>query len=62
MPRASSLGDRLQAEFGARAELISGSGGIFVVAVDGRELFSKAKAGRFPEPDEIVAMIKELSA
>jgi len=52
----------LQAEFGARAELISGSGGIFVVAVDGRELFSKAKAGRFPEPDEIVAMIKELSA
>jgi len=48
----------LQREFGAEIELVAGAGGIFVVAADGREIFSKAKAGRFPEPAEIIVAIK----
>jgi len=58
LPKASSLGDHLQREFGAEAELIAGSGGVFVVSVDGREIFSKVKAGRFPEAGEVIAAIK----
>jgi selT/selW/selH-like putative selenoprotein len=36
-------------------ELVRGSRGAFEVKVDGRLVFSKAEAGRFPEPDEIFA-------
>lgn len=48
----------MQRELGAETELIAGAGGVFVVAVDGREIFSKAKAGRFPEVGEVIAAIK----
>lgn len=36
-----------------------GSGGIFVVSADNRELFSKKKEGRFPTEREIVEMLRE---
>jgi len=54
------LGDQLQSEFGAEVELIAGSGGVYIVAVDGQEIYSKAKSGRFPEPEEIIAIVKRL--
>ena len=38
-------------------ELVAGSGGIYDIVADGREIFSKAKAGRFAEPDEIIRLI-----
>ena len=45
--------------FGAEAELIRGSGGIFDVVVDGKKVFDKHKQGRFPEPGEVVKLLKQ---
>jgi selT/selW/selH-like putative selenoprotein len=42
----------------AEIGLIAGSGGIFKVSVDGKEIFSKKKAGRFPEISEIMATLQ----
>jgi selT/selW/selH-like putative selenoprotein len=36
---------------------VAGSGGVFEVTADGRELFSKIRQGRFPEPGEIEKLI-----
>ena len=58
LPRASSLGDELNKNFGAEVELIAGGGGIYDIVVDGKKIFSKNKAGRFPEPQEIITLIK----
>ena len=42
---------------GVEAELVRGDDGIFDVVVDGRLVFSKHEAGRFPDPDEILAKL-----
>jgi len=39
---------------------VRGSGGIFVVSVDNRTLFSKKEYGRFPTESEIIEKIKAL--
>ncbi len=44
-------------EVGADVELISSSGGVFEVTVDGNLLFSKKALGRFPEEREVVGLI-----
>jgi len=38
----------------AHLELIEGRGGVFEVAKDGKTIFSKKQAGRFPAVDEIL--------
>jgi selenoprotein W-related protein len=43
---------------GVQPELIAGSGGVFEVKVDGKLIFSKAVAGRFPDTAEILSAIK----
>ncbi|NOX25226.1 MAG: SelT/SelW/SelH family protein [Deltaproteobacteria bacterium] len=53
--------DQLQSEFGANIELIAGAGGVFTVTANGIEVFSKKKSGHFPEPDEIVILLKQNS-
>lgn len=40
-------------------KLVRGDGGIFDVVVDGRRIFSKHEALRFPEPQEILALLAE---
>ena len=60
LPRASSLGEEVKENFGATVELIAGAGGVFDIAVDNKMVFSKGKTGRFPEPGEIVGLIKSL--
>ncbi|MCP4604994.1 MAG: hypothetical protein GY847_31480 [Proteobacteria bacterium] len=45
-------------EFGADVELVAGSGGIFDVVVDNKMVFSKHAVGRFPDPGEVVDLIK----
>ena len=50
---AACLKDR----FDVDAELIEGAGGIFDVAVDGEIVYSKHDTGRFPEHDEVVALL-----
>ena len=37
-----------------------GSGGIFVVSADNKQLFSKKESGRFPSEAEILEKIKAL--
>jgi len=37
--------------------LVRGSGGEFEVSVDGRLIFSKKQAGRFPHASEVLAQI-----
>jgi selT/selW/selH-like putative selenoprotein len=52
------LGDELKKELDAEIELIAGGGGIFDISVDGNMVFSKFKKGHFPQPEEIVGLIK----
>jgi selT/selW/selH-like putative selenoprotein len=47
----------IKAKRGIDPELIEGHGGVFEVRVNGKLVFSKLTAGRFPEPDEILGAI-----
>jgi selenoprotein W-related protein len=38
--------------------LIEGSGGVFDVTANGRLIFSKRQAGRFPETEEILGQLR----
>ena len=48
----------LKDKFGADVTLVPGSGGVYDVVVDGRQIFSKGQAGRFPEEGEIETLIR----
>ncbi len=48
----------LEAELGAETELIKGDNGVFDVVADGRLVFSKHEAGRFPEEAEILTALR----
>ena len=39
-------------------ELVRGGGGVFDVSLDGKLLFSKHKQDRFPEPGEILSILR----
>ena len=58
-PRASSLEDELNSEFDADVELIASAGGVYEVVVDGKNIFSKKALNRFPNDEEIIALIKK---
>jgi selenoprotein W-related protein len=45
-------------EFRAQPELIRGSGGVFIVTQDGKEIFNKKQTGRFPDEGEITEIVK----
>ena len=48
---------KIKQETGAEAELIRGDSGVFDVTRDGELLFSKHETGRFPEEDEVLALL-----
>jgi selT/selW/selH-like putative selenoprotein len=48
------LADELRKAFGVESELVPGTNGVFDVIVDGKQVFSKAEIGRFPDSGEIV--------
>jgi selT/selW/selH-like putative selenoprotein len=51
----------LQREFpDAETRLIQSSGGVFVVSVEGRTVFSKKAEGRHAEPGEVVSRIRAM--
>jgi selT/selW/selH-like putative selenoprotein len=56
---AASLADELRKAFGVKAKLVSGTGGIFDVIVDGKHVFSKSETGRFPDSGEVVNKLKQ---
>jgi selT/selW/selH-like putative selenoprotein len=47
-------------ECGVKPALVKGGSGIFDVVVDGALMFSKHRAGRFPDAAEIVQAIRKL--
>jgi selT/selW/selH-like putative selenoprotein len=51
----------LSREFGVTADLVRGDRGAFDVLVDGKLIFSKHSAGRFPDTSEIVQAIRAQS-
>ncbi len=54
------MAETLQKEMGIEVEFIKSGGGVFEVRADGKLIFSKKKEYRFPEPEEIVGILKEL--
>ncbi len=51
----------MKKELSLDSEIVRGSGGIFVVSVDGRPIFSKKVEGRFPTEAEIVDQLRKLA-
>ncbi|MCB2215523.1 MAG: Rdx family protein [Desulfobulbaceae bacterium] len=47
----------MRRRFDADIELVASSGGVFEVTVDGQLVFSKKKLGRFPEAEELAALL-----
>lgn len=39
-------------------EVIAGTGGIFDIHVDGELVFAKRMIGRYPEPDDVLPLIR----
>jgi selT/selW/selH-like putative selenoprotein len=52
------LADAIEKEFKVRPQLIKGRGGVFEVMADKELIFSKKAAGRFPEHEEVLAMLR----
>ena len=40
-------------------EVVPGKGGIFDVHMDGELVFTKSMIGRYPQPDDVVPLIRE---
>ena len=40
-------------------EVVPGRGGIFDVHVDGELVFTKSMLGRYPEPDDVLPLLRE---
>ncbi|MCZ6571110.1 MAG: Rdx family protein [Deltaproteobacteria bacterium] len=59
MPQATGLAAQIKQEFSVEPRLIKGDNGIFDVKLDGKMIFSKHKAGRFPESEEVLAQLRE---
>jgi len=51
------LATELKKRLGIDSHLTPGGGGIFDVTVDGKLIFSKKKAGRFPDVQEILGAL-----
>ena len=49
----------MKESYGVTADLVRGSGGVFDVVVDGAKVYSKHATGRFPEPGEVVDLLKK---
>jgi predicted Rdx family selenoprotein len=52
------VADVLRQELGVEAEMVRGSGGIFVVSVDGAPVARKTMDG-FPTPEACLAAVKQ---
>ena len=40
-------------------EIVTGTGGIFDVHVDGELVFTKSMLGRYPQPDDVMPLLRE---
>ena len=39
-------------------EVVTGTGGVFDVQVDGELVFEKSMLGRYPEPEDVMPMLR----
>ena len=60
MPKASGLAASIKQALGVDVEVVAGARGQFDVVADGELVFSKGKAHRFPDPDEIIVALRSL--
>ena len=58
LDKALSLRESIERQFGVKAELIKGMGGVFEVKFNNSLLFSKKELGRFPNENEIEDLIE----
>ncbi len=62
MPRAASMATKLLEKYGnsiTKFSLTPSGGGVYEVEKNGKLIFSKKSLDRFPELDEIIALIDE---
>ena len=57
-PTAARVAAELKKDLDVDATLVAGSNGIFDIIMDGERVFSKKKAGRFPDPGEATKAIQ----
>ena len=60
--QALSLRESIERQFGIKAELVQGLGGVFEVSVNDNLLFSKKELGRFPDENEIEDLIEGIES
>ena len=59
---AQELLSTFEAELGSVALVPNDEGGVFEVRLDGRRLFSRGEAGRFPEMAELKRAVRDVVA
>lgn len=62
MPKAAGLAATIKTELGIESKLVPGKGGQFDVEANGTLCFSKAKALRFPDGEEVLASLRALGS
>ncbi len=58
-PKALSLRESIQKQFGIEAKLIKSSGGVFEVTLNNSLIFSKKDLGRFPNSNEVEDILND---
>jgi len=56
------LRESIEKQFGIKAELIKGTGGVFEVSVNDNLLYSKKDLGRFPNENEVEDLIEGIES
>jgi selenoprotein W-related protein len=65
LPNAAGLAARILEEWEGEletVEVVTGSGGIFDVHLDGDLVFEKSMLGRYPDPDDVLPLLRERMA
>jgi selenoprotein W-related protein len=52
------LATAIEAEYDVKVVMIPSGGGVFEVVVNGKNIWSKAETGTFPETQEILTTLK----
>ena len=66
--QALSLRESIERQFGIKAELVKGTGGVFEVSIYNEyrdvehKLFSKKELGRFPDKNEVEDLIEGIES
>ncbi len=60
-PNAASLAAELKESYEVDSILNAGSGGVFIVTVDGGIVYNKKETGRFPNEGEVTELISSSS-